>query len=59
MAGEDWLYLAKDRDHWQALVYTIMNLRVPKEANESLDRKSDYSGFSRRSKFRARSSISF
>jgi hypothetical protein len=25
----DWIYLAQDRDGWQAVVYTVMNLRVP------------------------------
>jgi hypothetical protein len=25
----DWINLAQDRDQWQALVYTVMNLRVP------------------------------
>jgi hypothetical protein len=27
--GADWINLAQDRDTWQALVYTVMNLRVP------------------------------
>jgi hypothetical protein len=27
--GMDWIDLAKDRDHWRALVNTVMNLRVP------------------------------
>jgi hypothetical protein len=27
--GIDWISLAQDRDRWQALVYTVMNLRVP------------------------------
>jgi hypothetical protein len=27
--GEDWMHLAQNRDHWQAVVNTIMNLRVP------------------------------
>jgi len=26
----DWMELAQDRDRWQALVSTAMNLRVPK-----------------------------
>ena len=27
---EDWMELALDRDRWQALVSTVMNLPVPK-----------------------------
>jgi hypothetical protein len=27
--GADWIGLAQDRDRWGALVYTVMNLRVP------------------------------
>jgi hypothetical protein len=27
--GVDWVALAQDRDHWKALVNTVMNLRVP------------------------------
>jgi hypothetical protein len=27
--GADWIDLAQDRDRWQALAYTVMNLRVP------------------------------
>jgi hypothetical protein len=27
--GIDWISLAEDRDRWRALVYTVMNLRVP------------------------------
>jgi hypothetical protein len=25
-AGMDWIYLAENRDHWRALVNTVMNL---------------------------------
>jgi hypothetical protein len=27
--GMDWIYLAQNRDCWQALVTAVMNLRVP------------------------------
>jgi hypothetical protein len=27
--GVDWMQLAQDRDQWQALVNTIMNLQIP------------------------------
>jgi hypothetical protein len=27
--GINWTDLAQDRDRWRALVYTVMNLRVP------------------------------
>jgi hypothetical protein len=27
--GMDWIYLTQERDHWRALVKTVMNCRVP------------------------------
>jgi len=30
--GMDWIYLAKDRKSWRALVTAVMNLGVPKTA---------------------------
>jgi hypothetical protein len=27
--GMDWINLAQDREHWQAIMNTAMNLRVP------------------------------
>jgi hypothetical protein len=29
MEGMDWIDLAQDRDRWQAIMYAVMNLRVP------------------------------
>jgi hypothetical protein len=29
MGDVDWIDLAQDRDRWRAVVYTVMNLRVP------------------------------
>jgi hypothetical protein len=26
--GMEWFHLAQDRDHWQALLYAVMNLQV-------------------------------
>jgi hypothetical protein len=30
--GVDWIHMAQDRDHWRALVNTVLNLRVPYNA---------------------------
>jgi hypothetical protein len=27
--GIDWIHLAQDRNHWRALVNTVMNFQVP------------------------------
>jgi hypothetical protein len=34
--GLDWIDLARDRDKWRALVNTVMNLRVPLNAENFL-----------------------
>jgi hypothetical protein len=34
--GMDWSDLAQDREHWMALVNTVMNLRVPSNVLEWL-----------------------
>jgi hypothetical protein len=34
--GVDWVGLGPDRDKWRALVNTVMNLRVPQNAWETI-----------------------
>jgi hypothetical protein len=36
LKGVDWTHLAMDRDKWWAPVNTVMSLRVPKNAGNSL-----------------------
>jgi hypothetical protein len=34
--GVDWIDIAQDRDKWRALVYTVLNCRVPLNAGKFL-----------------------
>jgi hypothetical protein len=34
----DWIHLAQGRDHWQALVNMVINLRVSQKVGEFLDK---------------------
>jgi hypothetical protein len=34
--GVDWIDMAQDRDQWRALVNTVLNLRVPRNAGKFL-----------------------
>jgi hypothetical protein len=36
LGGMDWIDLGQDKDRWRALVYLVMNLRVPKNAGKFL-----------------------
>jgi hypothetical protein len=35
--GMDWIYLAKDRDRWRALVNAVMHVRGSTKCGEFLD----------------------
>jgi hypothetical protein len=37
-----WIDVARDMDHWMALVNTVMNLRVSQSAGEILEYLSDW-----------------
>jgi hypothetical protein len=41
--GLDWIDLAQDRDRWRALVYTVINLRVPQNAGNFLSSSGRFS----------------
>jgi hypothetical protein len=45
--GMDWIDLAWDRDQWRAVVYTVMNFRVPQNVGKFLS-SCTTGGFSRR-----------
>ena len=34
--GMDWIELAQDKDRWRALMFAVMNLRVPQNAGNFL-----------------------
>jgi hypothetical protein len=47
----DWIDLAQDTDQWRALLYTVMNLRVPYNAGKFLS-GCTIGSFSGRAQFR-------
>jgi hypothetical protein len=44
--GIDWIDVAQDRDRWRAVVYTVMNLRIPQNVGNFLSglRRFSFSG---------------
>jgi hypothetical protein len=40
--GMDWIDLLQDRDHWRALVNTVVNLQVPQNAGMHMSVKQGY-----------------
>jgi hypothetical protein len=47
LGGMDWIDLAQDRDHWRALVNTVLKLRVASNAGKFFS-GCTIGGFSRR-----------
>jgi hypothetical protein len=43
MGSIDWMTLAGDRDGWRAVVYTVMNLRIPQNAGNFVSRLGRFS----------------
>jgi hypothetical protein len=43
--GVDWIHLAQDRDHWVALVNTVINPLFPKKGEKRLYKLSHCLGF--------------
>jgi hypothetical protein len=35
--GVDWISVARDRNRWQTVVYTVMNLRLPQNVDSFFD----------------------